>query len=129
MKKIFLISVLVAMLLVVGGCTKGSSFILSGDETNTPTQMAMTYKRFSGFKQTDIKVKKGEPLTVKVGIVTQKGHLDAYIAKDNDLQNCQYQGTNLSTSSFEVTLTEEGTYTIRVDANKHTGSYSFSWEK
>jgi uncharacterized membrane protein len=68
-----------------------------------------------------------ETVEVVVSIVTEKGSIDAYIAKDDDVANSSYEGHDIQTISFTVTLSESGRYTVRVDADKHTGSYSFSW--
>lgn len=128
MKKYHLIlSSLFALLLMVTGCTVGSGIQINSVETNLPGKMAMTYDKFSGYKQRDIKVEQGQALTVLVEVVTEKGSIDAYIAKDNDTADCAYEGHDIPTSSFNVTLSEPGEYTIRVDARDHKGSYSFEW--
>lgn len=129
MRKTSLLIVIVAALVmsILTGCTKGSGMIKNGSELNTPTKMAMIYDEFSGHKETQIKVEKGQPVEVTVGIVTEKGSMDAYIAKDNNTKNSSYEGHTIPTSSCTVTLKEPGIYTIRVDAKNHSGSYSFSW--
>ena len=52
-----------------------------------------------------------------------------YIAKDNNESTAVYKGNDIKTSNFTVTLKEAGTYTIRVDGDKHTGGYLFYWGK
>jgi uncharacterized membrane protein len=89
----------------------------------------MLYDEFTGYKQTHIDVGENETIEVVVSIVTEKGSIDAYIAKDNDIANSSYKGHDIPTMTFTVTLSEPGRYTVRVDAEKHTGSYSFSWGK
>jgi major membrane immunogen (membrane-anchored lipoprotein) len=131
MKKYGSLSLFIVCLMVLismlGGCTCSSGFIKNGVENNTPTKMSMLYEEFTGYKQTHINVEAGKPVEVVVSIVTEKGSIDAYIARDNDIANSSYEGNDIPTSSFTVTLAEAGRYTIRVDAEKHTGSYSFSW--
>ena len=112
---------------IVTGCTMGSGVIKSGNELNTSTKMSMVYNEFSGYKETQINVVEGQPVEVNVSIVTEKGSIDAYIAKDNNRNDSSYEGRSIQTSDFTVTLREQGVYTIRVDAKKHSGSYSFSW--
>lgn len=109
------------------GCTYGSGAIKNGSELNTPTKMSMTYDVFNGHKETQINVKEGRPVEITVSFVTEKGAIDAYIAKENNTKNCSYEGHTIPTSSFTVKLKEEGSYTIRVNAKNHSGSYSFSW--
>lgn len=127
MRKIISIGMFVILVISLAGCTKGSYKMISGEVNNTSTQMAMNYKQFTGHNETEIKVKDGEEVKVSVKIVTDGGNLDAYIAKDNNSSNSVYKGNDIKTSSFTVTLKEAGTYTLRVDGDKHSGSYSFNW--
>lgn len=127
MKKNSLLLILVVLLTMLSGCTMGSGTVKNASELNTPTKMSMLYDKFNGYKETQIEVKENEPLIVAISVVTESGSIDAYIAKDNDTDNCDYKGHDIQTSSFAVTLSERGSYTIRVDAENHTGSYSFSW--
>ncbi len=133
MRKYGYLSLLLVCLMVLismlGGCTVGSGTVKNGIEYNSSTKMAMLYDEFTGYKQTHIDVEAGKPVMVVVSIVTEKGSIDAYIARDNDIANSSYEGHDVPTMSFTVTLSEPGRYTVRVDAKKHTGSYSFSWGK
>ena len=111
------------------GCVTGSHYTLMSVENNTTTQMSMKYKKFNGYKQTKIKVQKDQPVEVKVDIESNSGTLDAFIRREDDENDFAFRGSDIKTSSFTVTLTNEGTYILRVDAKKHSGSYKFSWEK
>ncbi len=122
----FILLVLAGLL---AGCAVGSGTVKNGEEFNTPTKMSMIYDKFDGYKQGRIDVNANEPVEVKVNIVTEGGSIAAYIAKDNEISHSSYEGHNIPTSSFTVTLTEPGNYTVRVDADNHTGGYSFSWGK
>ena len=127
-KYYFIIVMVIAISMsIVTGCTKGTGMIKNGNELNTPTKMSMVYEKFTGSRESKIKVVEGQPVEVNISIVTEKGSIDAYIAKDNNRDNSSYEGEDIPTSSFTVTLEEEGNYTIRVDAKNHSGSYSFSW--
>ena len=128
MKKVSLLLVLFIILFGLLGCTRGSGIVTKSKEYNTLTKMSMSYEKFTGYKQTEIKVDEGETVDVFVDIVTDDGTINAYISKDNEKDNCDYEGQDIQTSSFTVTLSEPGTYAIRVDADDHKGSYSFSWE-
>ena len=129
MKKIISIVIITFIMMLLAGCTKSSYVIISGEDHDTSTQMSMTYEQFSGYKETQVKVKDGEEVKVSVKIATNGGTLDAYIAKDNDESTAVYKGNDIKTSNFTVTLKEAGTYTIRVDGDKHTGGYLFYWGK
>ena len=131
MKKYGSLSLLLICLMVFipmfGACTTGSGTVKNGVEYNSSTKMAMLYDEFTGYKQTHIDVGENETVEVVVSIVTERGTIDAYIARDNDVANSSYEGHDIPTMSFTVTLSEPGRYTVRVDTEKHTGSYSFSW--
>lgn len=88
--------------------------------------MSMSYDNFNGTKQKEIKVGKGETIKIKADIVTEGGELDVEI-ENQDTDEDAYSGDDLPTSTFEVTLDKEGTYIIKVDADNHKGSYSFTW--
>lgn len=127
MRKHNLIFILSLLILLVAGCSRGYYTVVKASEINTPTKMSMSYYRFTGYKQTNVTVKEGQPVVVTFDIVTEEGNLNAYIAKNNDKSNCSYEGKNIPTSNFTVTLTEKGRYTIRIDAETHSGSYSITW--
>jgi len=129
MKRMISIVLIMVIMMVLTGCTKSSYILISGEENDSSTQISMTYKEFSGYKEAQIKVKDGEEIKVSVRVVTYGGSIDAYIAKDNDVSKAVYEGNNIKTSSFTVTLKEAGTYTIRIDGDKHSGSYLFYWGK
>lgn len=129
MKKCNFKILIILLILLVVGCSRGSHVVVKGSEINTPTKMSMDYYRFTGYKQTNINVKEGKTVDVTIDIVTDEGTLDAYIAKSNDKNNCAYEGKDIPTSNFTVRLSEKGRYTIRIDAKKHSGSYSITWQK
>jgi hypothetical protein len=129
MKKKNLLLITLILVAILSGCSKGSGTVKNASELNTPTKISMIYEEFNGYKEKQIRVKENEPIIVAVNIVTESGSIDAYIAKYNDTDNCSYEGHDIETSSFSVILSEQGDYTVRVDAKKHTGSYSFSWGK
>ncbi len=130
MKKKYLLPIIlvITIVMVFNGCSRGSYSCKNSIEVNTHTKMSMSYEKFKGYKETEITVKEGESVVVSVEIVTESGSINAYIAKDNDKKNCSYEGNDIQTSSFDVTLSEAGKYTLRVDADNHKGSYSFSWK-
>ena len=122
---IFITIIILVSLLT--GCTTSSGTVINASESNTSTKMSMSYDKFNGYKERVIEVKEGKPIIVTVNIVTKSGSIDAYITRDNDIDNSSYEGHDIQTTKFSVTLSEQGRYTIRVDANNHSGSYSFSW--
>ena len=89
MRKNYLLIVLFAALSMslVTACTQGSGMIKNGNELHTSTKMSMIYDEFTGYKESKIQVNEGQPVEVNVSIVTEKGSIDAYIAKDNNKNN------------------------------------------
>lgn len=126
-KHCIIIMATLSLAAITGGCAFGGGITIGSVEQNTPTKMSMSYSKFDGYRKTTIKVEENQPVTVMVAIVSEKGSLDAYIALDNDQAITAYEGHNIPTSSFVVTLNEPGNYTLRVDANDHKGSYAFNW--
>jgi hypothetical protein len=126
-KKILLLSLALALLLAILGCSKGSYWVIHGEEWNSGTRFSMTYDRFNGFKEKVFTVEEGETIEVVVQFVTISGTLDISICRNDDSDTCFYEGNDVPTSTFTVTLSESGTYTIRVEAQRHSGSYSFYW--
>ncbi|QSX05531.1 PPC domain-containing protein [Sedimentibacter sp. zth1] len=120
-------SVMLVLILFLCGCSGGSYITTKSVEKNNANEMSMKYEKFKGYKYYKLKVKEGEEIIVTVDIKTENGKISAYIAKDDDVENAVYRGTNIPTSNFTVSITESGTYTIRVDAVNHKGSYSFKW--
>ena len=118
---------LVVFILLATGCSRGSFTLLIGDEEHSPSHYAMHYERFSGYKEIELEVKENEPRVVDVDVVTTKGTLSAWIANRDNLEKPSYEGRNIPTSTFTVTLSEPGTYTLHVEGDNHTGSFSFSW--
>ncbi|MEG2814259.1 MAG: hypothetical protein RSA79_06630 [Oscillospiraceae bacterium] len=126
-KKISLILLTIILTINLSGCTYGAIKTTNSIEKNTSNKFSMTYDKLSGYKATEINVKKGQSVEINVNIVTDGGTLNAYIAKDNKKEDAVYNGEELKTSEFNVTLSEEGKYTIRIDAEDHSGSYAFVW--
>jgi hypothetical protein len=126
MKKAILLPLLLIVSLGLVGCSKGMDIKIGAFENNTSTKMSCSYSKFDGVDEDKITVEEGETVIVSVAIETKDGSIDAYIINEKD--EYEYEGHDVPTSSFTVTLSEAGTYTMKVDANNHKGSYSFTWE-
>ncbi|HOW38020.1 MAG TPA: hypothetical protein PLZ76_03840 [Bacillota bacterium] len=116
-----------ALFLAMAGCSRGSYWVVHGEELNSATRFSMTYDRFNGYKEKDLTVETGEAVEIVVAFVSTEGTLDASICRKDDSETCGYEGNDVPTSTFTVTLNEPGTYVIRVEARRHSGSYSFHW--
>ena len=126
MKKILSIILIISLIISFTGCVNGSEFTIGSIENNTLSSMSMKYLKFSGNKNTRITVKEGEIYEVSVDINTEEGKIDLFITGENDSK--AYEGHDLQTSSFTITLDEPGTYKLRLEAKDHKGSYAINWK-
>ncbi len=126
MKKFLLINLIILLVFSFSGCTYGSEFTIGSFENNSLTSMSMKYMKFSGNKNKNITVKDGETCEIYVDILTEDGKIDLLIKNENG--NLEYEGHDIPTSNFTVTLKEAGKYKIRVEAKNHKGSYSINWK-
>ncbi len=124
MKKLIIIPLVLVMVLGLVGCS--SSISIGSLMNESKHKMSASYILYSGDKEKQLTVEDGKPVVVTVDIETDKGTLDAYIY--NEDEEYSYEGHDIKTSSFTVTLSDPGEYTIKLEADKHKGSYSFSWE-
>ena len=119
---------LFALIALYAGCSNNSEVLIGGVETDSSTRLAMSYDKFTGYRETVVRVNNDSPVLVRVDILTESGSLDAFIALDNDADNRMYEGNGIPTTSFTVNLKGPGQCTLRVEAKSHSGSYSFSWD-
>ena len=125
MKKILTVFILIFFAISVCGCTVSSGVSLNMTEKSSSHQMTASYSKFSGYKKTFITIKSGETKKVNVSVVTKKGDISLKITnKDGKVF---YQGDKMDTSNFVVKLDEPGKYTIKVEAEKHSGSFDINW--
>jgi major membrane immunogen (membrane-anchored lipoprotein) len=118
--------ILLLVMLGLSGCS--SSISIGSIENSTSKKMSASYFKLSGTKKSPvITVKEGETIDVSADIVTKKGTIDVYIYNDKNKDNYAYEGNDITTSKFTVTLSEPGDYIIKIKARKHKGSYCFTW--
>lgn len=127
MKKGLILGLLLLAGISFAGCTTGTYTVVNGVEDNTETRMSMTYDRLNGYLETQVTVEQGVPLEISVVFLTVSGRLDASVCRLEDPETCSYEGVEVPTESFTVTLTYPTIYVIRVDARRHEGSYFFDW--
>ncbi len=123
MKKVLFLPVILLIIILLSGCGSGS--FIGSFQYSTSRKMSASYMYFSGSKRTTLTVKEGTPVEISVDIETKKGNLDATIYNEDG--EYSYEGRALETDTFTVTLSKPGKYTIEVVADKHKGSYKFTW--
>lgn len=121
MKKTGLLFLLLVALIGLGGCSYEFGYI----GNNSTHEMSGSYYKFNGDKDKEITVEEGETLDILVDIVTKEGTLDVSIMDEN--KEYSYEGHDLQTTSFTVTLSDPGKYTLKLEAKEHQGSFSFTW--
>lgn len=124
-KKTLLVLISALMISIFVGCTVSSGTARIMTEKNNSHCISATYDKYDGYKKTTLKVKADEEKDVNVSIVSNEGEIDLKITQEDG--TVVYQGDNIDTSSFVVTLDKEGKYTIRIDAKDHSGSYDINW--
>lgn len=123
MKKSFLCLILTLLLMfVLIGCT--GEILNNGNTNDTDVSMEMSYDKFSGERLKTVTLK--ADTYIMIDIVSNSGDLSVNIADESG--KSAYTGSKLPTSSFSVIVLEESTYTIKVEASSHNGSYKISWE-
>lgn len=130
MKKLALLMTLLVISGILFSCSGANGpTVVAGVEKNTKNSMSMTYEKFDGKKESEepIHVAKGEEVVVKVDILTQDGSITVYIAPESDPKDYVLESHDIATSQFTVTLSEEGDYLLRIEADDHKGSYSIDW--
>ena len=125
--KKYILLIIVLTIILLSGCTYGSYSSTRAVEISTSSQMSMSYEKFNGYKATSIKVKEGNPVDVNVDIVSNTGKLDMSITDEKD--HSVYEGKDIPTSSFSVSLDKPGDYKLIVSGEKHSGSYKITWGK
>ena len=83
------------------------------------TYWSATYQYFDGYQQRNLWMDEDDSLEVKV--ITEQGDLYIRIADENG--NILLERENVGTENFSLSVS--GRVTIRVEANKHKGSFSF----
>ncbi len=124
---------LILSLVLISGCTYGSYTTTGSIQISTLSKMSMSYKKFNGYKITELNIKEGEEYQVNVSIVSEEGKLGLTIALENDKKDRQdetiYKGSELPTSDFKVTLDKPGKYLIKVTGENHKGKFNITWDK
>lgn len=123
MKRKVLLALLFFILLGSTGC----SIVIDHVGNESLNKIWSKYAYFTGTKERSIKVKEGKPIEVSAKITSKSGTLNIKIYKDTDKDNCIYEGKDVKTSKFKVSLTEPGRYILKIVAKKHKGEFTFSW--
>ena len=68
-----------------------------------------------------------EPMVIVVSCVTESGKMNMEIKDSNG--NKLFDEKDMKTETFDVNISEAGTYTVTIQANNHTGSFQIAPKK
>ena len=114
---------IVIIIILISGCTTGSYSTFNSKEFNDGTSFSMEYSKFNGNKSRTVKTEKETEFSVNIS--TESGQIDMTI--EDKSGNVFYEGNNIPTSNFTVTVKELGEYIITILGHDHKGSYKVTW--
>jgi len=82
---------------------------------------------YDGCEQYFYEVKENQEGTLSVAIRKESGSIDIKVFRTDDRKMIAYQGNDIPTSEFKVTLSDPGEYKVWVEADDFMGSYTFDW--
>ena len=123
MKKAILLLLCVSMMLC--GCASGSSFTKNSIESMTDTTWTMSYEQFDGMRTMKVPLEESAAAQFTIAIETKSGALGLYITGADGTE--YYKGSDLPTSEFTVMADKGGSFEIRIEADRHCGSFAVSW--
>lgn len=110
-----------ALLLTVS-FTACSSVQFSGSRTGNESQLIMDYKVLNTTDTQALELSAGD--IVNFEIVSQSGSVDVRLQKEGE--DPIYEGTDIPTSMFQVTIDDGGTYIASVTGRRAKGSVSIT---
>lgn len=124
MKKMILLVLCISTLLC--GCAYGSSFTKNSIESGTDTSWTISYEQFDGMRTMKVPIDEGAAAEFTIAIETKSGALGLIITGADGTE--YYKGSELPTSEFTVLADKGGPFEIRMEADRHCGSFSVSWQ-
>jgi hypothetical protein len=119
LKTKFFSLILISVVLLFNGCTETVDF--DGSEIATENQFILDFDALNVIKDHDMTLFSGDIVDVK--IVKESGTLDVKVkASDNQVI---YQGDDVSTCEFSLTINELDIYWFSVNGRKASGYVSF----
>lgn len=92
-------------------------------EGSWPTGISRTTQETTA-KNLSFEIQIDEPMVITISCVTESGQIDMEIEDKNG--NSFFDENDMQTGSFDVDLNEAGTYTVMIQADRHTGSFQIA---
>lgn len=130
MKKQLLIITIISILAIsLFGCNSSGKYVVKkmSKEDNGNNYMEMTYEYFDGYKYKKVEANKGNILELSLNVTTKGGKLNILVL--NDKEEEIYSNYDLNGNINEkINIDEDGKYMIKIEGDKHEGSYDISWK-
>lgn len=118
MKQIFYIFIIALLVLSSIGC---SAEVYDGQVTSSPVGFTLDYNEFNSTKSHSMALSSGD--TLHISLYNESGKVA--IAVNDDLGNEIYNGYELTNGEFQLSITKNSTYTIKVIGSGAKGSTVF----
>lgn len=109
---------------LVGCSSQGKYLVTMCVSKQTPTSFSMEYESFDGYRIYKFTLKKTTEVNLR--FETVKGKLSCHITDEDG--EVMYDQEDVASGGFGVNY-PKGTYTVRLTADHHQGSFSFYWDE
>ena len=128
-KRLLIITIISILAISLFGCNSSGKYVVKkmSKEDNGNNYMEMTYEYFDGYKYKKVKANKGNILELSLNVTTKGGKLNILVL--NDKEEEIYSNYDLNGNINEkIDIDEDGKYMIKIEGDKHEGSYDISWK-
>ena len=128
-KRLLIITIISILAISLFGCNSSGKYVVKkmSKEDNGNNYMEMTYEYFDGYKYKKVEANKGNILELSLNVTTKGGKLNILVL--NDKEEEIYSNYDLNGNINEkIDIDEDGKYMIKIEGDKHEGSYDISWK-
>ncbi len=130
-KRLLIITIISILAISLFGCNSSGKYVVKkmSKEDNGNNCMEMTYEYFDGYKYKKVEANKGNILELSLNVTTKGGKLNILVL--NDKEEKIYSNYDLNgniNEKIKINIDEDGKYMIKIEGDKHEGSYDISWK-
>ena len=128
-KRLLIITIISILAISLFGCNSSGKYVVKkmSREDNGNNYMEMTYEYFDGYKYKKVEANKGNILELSLNVTTKGGKINILVL--NDKEEEIYSNYDLNGNINEkINIDEDGKYMIKIEGDKHEGSYDISWK-
>lgn len=119
-KRIISACLLAVILLLFNSCGKA-------DNPEMNVEIRDGQKIYNGTEQRFYQVDEGMEAELEIEVNRNSGSINITVVDSDSSQKVFYQGTDIPTSDFKVSLPSPGEYKVLTQADNFNGSYTFTW--